>query len=75
MNFYTLEAVVKGKNVNFTKTFESRDDAINYMMKYYNKHFIYGLEVNEEVSIDGNKHNVEYICNHSDRFTINRVTL
>ena len=75
MKFYALEAVVKGKNVNFTKTFDSRNDAINYMFKYYNKHYMYNLEVNEEVSIDGNKHNVEYICNHSDRFRINRVVL
>ena len=75
MKFYTLEAIVNGDNVNFAKTFDSRNDAINYMFKYYNKHFMYNLEVNEEVSIDGNKHNVEYICNHRDRFTINRVAL
>lgn len=75
MKFYALEAVVKGKNVNFTKTFDSRNDAINYMFKYYNKHYMYNLEVNEEVSIDGDKHNVEYICDHNDRFRINRVVL
>jgi len=75
MKFYTLDAVVKGKNVNIEKVFTSRNDAIDYMFKYYNKHFIYGLEVKEEVSIDDNRHNVEYICDHSDRFTINRVIL
>lgn len=75
MKFYTLDAVVKGKNVNIGKVFDSRNDAIDYMFKYYNKHFIYGLEVNEEVSIDDDRHNVEYICDHGDRFRINRVTL
>ena len=75
MKFYTLNAVVKGENVKFDKIFSTRDDAINYMFKYYNKHYMYGLEVNEEVSIDGDKHNVEYICDHNDRFRINRVVL
>ena len=75
MKFYTLSAVVKGEPVKIDRMFNTRNDAISYMFKYYNNHYMYGLEVNEEVSIDGNKHNVEYICNHRDRFTINRVTL
>ena len=75
MKFYTLNAVVRGKNVKIDKIFNTREDAINYMFKYYNRHFLYGLEVNEEYSIDGNKHNVEYVCNDYDRFRINRVVL
>ena len=75
MKFYTLNAVVRGKNVNIDKVFNTRDDAINYMFKYYKKHFLYGLEVNEEYSIDDNKHNVEYVCDDYDRFRINRVVL
>ena len=75
MKFYTLEAVVKGDNVRFEKLFNTRNEAIDYMFKYYDKHYIYGLEVNEEIPIDGDKHNVEYICDHNDRFRINRVTL
>lgn len=75
MKFYTLNAVVRGKNVNIDKIFNTREDAINYMFKYYNRHFLYGLEVNEEYSIDDNKHNVEYVCDDYDRFRINRVVL
>ena len=75
MKFYTLNAVIKGEPKKFEKLFNSRSEAIDYMFKYYDDHFIYGLEVNEEVSIDGDKHNVEYICDHNDRFRINRVVL
>lgn len=75
MKFYTLNAVIKGKPKKFEKLFNSRDEAIDYMFKYYDDHFIYGLEVQEEVSIDDDKHNVEYICDDYDRFRINRVVL
>jgi len=75
MKFYTLNAVVKGENVKIDKIFNTRNDAIDYMFKYYTKHYMYNLEVNEEVSVDGDKHNVEYICDHNDRFRINRVVL
>ena len=75
MKFYTLEAVVKGKNVKFEKVFASRDSAIDYMFNFYKKNYMYDMVVNDEHSINDNKHNVEYICDHADRFTINRVTL
>ena len=75
MKFYTLNAIVKGEPVKIEKMFNTRNDAINYMFKYYDNHFIYGLEVQEEVSVDGDKHNVEYICDHNDRFRVNRVVL
>lgn len=75
MKFYTLEAVVRGENVKFDKTFASRDSAIDYMFKYYKKHYMDDVEVDEQLLVDGNKHNIEYVCNQHDRFRINRVVV
>ncbi len=75
MKFYTLEAVVKGETVKFTKAFNTRNSAIDYMFKYYSKHYMHDLVVNEEFAIEGDNHNIEYICDNNDRFRINRVTL
>ena len=75
MNEYTLEAVIKGKEVKFNKAFVSRKDAIDFAFNYYSKQLIYGLEVNDEYQIAGNKHNIEYVCNDSNRFRISRVSL
>ena len=75
MKFYTLEAVVKGENVKFDKVFQSRESAMDYMFKYYQNHLIYNVAVDEDVYVNGNKHDVVYVCNQSNRFRINRVTL
>ena len=75
MKFYTLEAVVRGTNYKFDRKFESRNEAIDYMFNFYNKMFAYNMEVNDEYAIDGNKHNVEYVCDQTNRFSINRVSL
>ena len=73
MNKYRLEAVVDGESVNFNHTFKSREEAINYMFHYYDKHYLVNLEVNEEYFIDGNKHNIEYVCDYYNRFRIARA--
>ena len=75
MKFYTLEAVVRGENVKFDKVFASRDSAMDYMFKYYSKHYLYDLSVDEDIYVNGDKHNVEYICGSANRFRINRVSL
>ena len=73
MNKYRLEAVVDGESVNFNHIFKSREEAINYMFRYYDKHYLVNLEVNEEYFIDGNKHNIEYVCDYYNRFRIARA--
>lgn len=75
MKFYTLEAVVRGENVKFNKVFTSRDSALDFMFKFYNKHYVYNVNVNEDVCVNGDKHNILYICDSSNSFRINRVTL
>ena len=73
MNKYTLEAIVDGQYIKFNRTFKSRDEAIDYIFRYYDNHFLVNLEVNDEYFIDGNKHNVEYVCDYYNRFRIARA--
>ena len=73
MNKYILEAVVNGKNIKVDRLFNSRNEAINYMFHYYDKHLLYSLSVNEEYFIDGNKHDVAYVCDYYNRFRIARA--
>ena len=73
MNKYILEAVVEGKNIKVDRLFSSRDDAIKFMFHYYDKHLLYSLSVNEEYFIDGNKHDIEYVCDYYNRFRIARA--
>lgn len=73
MNYYMLTAVVNGQNVRLKRNlFSSRSDAINYMFDYYQDHNIYSLEVEDEYPVDGNKHDIEYVCNYHNRFTVTR---
>ena len=75
MKKYTLEAIVGGNTVKFSKKFDSRDSAINYIFNYYNKRYIYNLCVNEEIEVKGDKHNIEYVCDNYNRFRIARESL
>lgn len=73
MRYYTLNAVVNGRNVRLKRElFSSRSDAINYMFDYYNKNYLYSLEVRDEHIVGGNKHSIEYVCNYQNRFTVTR---
>ena len=73
MNYYTLTAVVDGKVVKLKRSlFSSRSQAIDYMFDYYDKNYLYGLEVMDEHPVAGNKHEIEYVCNFHNRFTITR---
>ena len=73
MNYYTLSAVVNGKDVKLKRSyFTTRSQAINYMFDYYDKNCLYSLQVMDEHPVNGDKHSVEYVCNFHNRFTITR---
>ena len=73
MKYYTLTAIVNGKTEHLRRSiFSSRDEAINYMFDYYEKHYLFDKQVNDEYSVDGDKHNIEYVCDHFNRFRIAR---
>lgn len=75
MRYYTLQAVVHGNDAKLNKrVFSTRDEAINYMFDYFEKHYMYGLEVRDEHIVNNNKHSVEYVCNFHNRFTVTRYT-
>ena len=73
MNKYKLEAVVDGEYIKFAQTFTTRDEAIDYIFRYYDNHLMVNLEVNEEYFIDGNKHDIAYVYDYYNRFRIARA--
>ena len=73
MKYYTLRAVVNGSDAKLKRTlFASRSDAINYMFEYYEEHYMYSLQVEDEYPVNGDKHSIEYFCNYQNRFVITR---
>lgn len=72
IKFYKVNnAVMRGDNITkINKSFKNRNEAISYMLNYYNKRFI-NAEVEKEIYL--NKHVVEYICTNNNRFTISRI--
>ena len=73
MKCYKLSAVVDGDTVKLKKSyFSTRDNAIDYMFNYFNNHFIYGMQVEDEHIVNGDKHSIEYVCNDYNRFTVTR---
>ena len=74
MKYYELKAIIDGQSVKLKRsTFSSRNDAINYMFHYFDEHYLYSLNVEDEYSVDNNKHAIEYVCNFHNRFTVTRV--
>ena len=73
MNRYTLEAVVDGEYIKFDRIFKSRNEAIDYIFRYYEKHCMINVEVNDEYCIDGNKHDIAYVYDYYNRFRIARA--
>ena len=73
MNKYILEAVVNGEYIKVNRTFDSRDEAIDYIFRYYDDHLMVNLKVNEEYFIAGNKHDVAYVYDYYNRFRIARA--
>ena len=73
MNKYILEAIVNGEYIKVDRTFNRRDEAIDYIFRYYDDHFMVNLEVNDEYFIDGNKHDIAYVYDYYNRFRIARA--
>lgn len=73
MNKYTLEAIVEGRLIRFHRSFKTRNDAINYIFRYYDRHSLVRLRVNEEYFINDNKHDVAYVYDYDNRFRIARA--
>ena len=74
MKKYILEAVVEGKYIKFHRSFKTRNSAIDYIFKYYNRHSLINLRVNEEYYIDeANKHDIAYVYDYYNRFRIARA--
>lgn len=71
MKYYTLEAVVGGKDIKFAKTFKTRNSAIKYMFKYFDKKGLFNYEVKDEYSLK-DKHDIEYVIDYYNRFRIDR---
>lgn len=70
---YKLEAVIDGRFEAFNREFDSRNSAMNYLFKYYNRHCLTNPVVVDEYSFDGNKHDIEYLMDYYNRFRIIRV--
>ncbi len=71
--YYNLTAVVDGDTKVFHKQFSSRNEAINYMFKYYNKNTLIDAQLEDEFEIS--KHNIEYVIDYKNRFRVNRVVV
>ena len=71
--YYTLEAIVEGKLIKFPRHFKTRNEAMNYIFQYYDRHHLVELRVNEEYFIDENKHDIAYVYDYENRFRIARA--
>ena len=70
---YLLEAVVEGELIRFHRLFKTRNDALNYIFNYYDKHHLVDLKINDEYFIGGNKHDIAYVYDYENRFRIARA--
>ena len=66
MKYYILNGIVDHKVVNVKKRFKTRDTAINYIFNRMK----YDSQLIDE--INHGDHNIEYVCNHNNRFFIRR---
>ena len=72
MNVYKIkDAYVRNEHVDIKKVFASRNQAINYMFDYYNHHYIYNVELEEEYP-QRNKHDIHYVINQYSSFNVTR---
>ena len=73
MKYYLLTAVVNGKPVKLKRAmFSTRNEAIDDMFNYYEQHYLYSMQVEDEHIVGDNKHSIEYVCNFHNRFTVTR---
>ena len=72
MRIYKIEdAYIRNVHVDIEKTFNSRVEAIIYMFDYYNNHYIYNVELEEEYP-QNNKHDIHYVIDQYDSFNVTR---
>ena len=72
MNVYKIkDAYIRNEHVDIKKVFASRNQAINYMFDYFNNHYLYNAELEEEYS-QGNKHDIHYVINQYSAFNVTR---
>ncbi len=71
MKKYMLTAIIDG-NTTLTREFKSRSQAIDYIFNYYTRHNYISLYVEDEYYVNGDKHNIEYVCDYNNRFRIAR---
>ena len=72
MKYYTLQAIINGERKIFSTKFANRQNAIDYMFDYLERAYIFDKQIEEEYAIQGDKHNVEYVCDYNTRFIVNR---
>jgi hypothetical protein len=72
MKRYVLTAIVDGRTVISNLAFQSRSQAIDYIFNYYTKNNYKSIHVEDEYYIDGDIHNIEYVCDYDNRFRIAR---
>ena len=68
---YKLSGIINGTKVKFNKRFNSREDAISYMLNFYEKQYVFNMQVEEEIIKE--KHDVEYVIDFHNRFEVARV--
>ena len=72
MSVYKIkDAYIRNEHVDIKKVFATRAQAINYMFDYYNNHYIYNVELEEEYPQD-NKHDIHYVIDQYDSFNVTR---
>ena len=74
MRVYKIkDAYIRNQHVDINKTFASRVEAINYMFDYYNNHYIYNVELEEEYA-QNNKHDIHYVISQDNSFNVCRAS-
>ena len=73
MKLYTLRGHIAGDPVIINKKFKNRDEAVDYMFEYSHRQFVFGMEVNDIVRVNDDKHNLVYLCNNNNDFNVVRI--
>ena len=72
MSVYKIkDAYIRNEHVDIKKVFASRVEAINYMFDYYNNHYIYNVELEEEYP-QLNNHDIHYVIDQYSSFNVTR---
>ena len=75
MSVYKIhDAYIRNELVDIHKVFASRSEAINYMFDYYNKHYVYNVELEEEYP-QHDKHDIHYVINQYNSFNVARQAI